>query len=142
MCSISREEREVDSGRDRADSGSGSVVDQLLPVHLGDRDGETGAVAGPSFVVPQLAPFDLEQRATPWAALDVAQPLPNQMFDVVIEEDCRNGPVRGDVDGRREKISHAYVHGTRPYQRGDGVAECGNSPPREIDGKGRKPGAH
>ena len=55
-------------------------------IFLRDRDRQIGAAAELGLFVAQLAPLDLEQQLLDRVALERAQPLPDQVLDVVLEQ--------------------------------------------------------
>ena len=55
-------------------------------------------------VVPQFPPLDFEQQLLERVPLDRAQPLPDEIFHVVLEEHDRHVPAEGNIWRRKQKI--------------------------------------
>lgn len=108
---------------------------------LGDRDREAGIGAGRGLTSPQLPPLELEECPAPRPPLDRGQTLPDEIFDVVLEQHDRRNPVKRYVDRCEQKIRHTDICGTISEYGAHFVAELRQLPLPEIDRIRRPPRA-
>ena len=97
--------------------------------------------AGGGLARAQLPPLHLEQCALPPARLEVREPLPNQVLDVVLEEQYGNGARLRHVHGRKKKIGDAQVEVALRQHLARRAPNAANAPLPEIDGVVGEPGA-
>ena len=83
---IWREVARIHTGRDRRSAHSGSERFQPTSVVLGHRNGEIRQGARLGLTGSKLAPFDLNQCAAPQLRFHSAEPLPDHVLDVVLED--------------------------------------------------------
>ena len=100
-----------------------------------------GLPAGVSLAGTDLPPFQLEQHPFPGTCLDLCEPFPDEVLDVVFEEDDWDRAVHRHVRSREQEISDAQID-TAARDHGSHLAtNFGDTPLPEIDGILREPRA-
>jgi hypothetical protein len=104
-----------------------------LPVVVRHRDRKGGAPAGFRLARTQLPPLHLEERPLPRARLEVRQPLPDQVFDVVFEQEYGDARRRRHVGGREQKIRDTDIDVAGCEHRAHRLAHLGHAPLPQVD---------
>ena len=99
----------VDASRNRRRVDPRRELFEATAIVGRDGNGQVGPPAGVGLPRAQLPPFDLQQGADPRPPLQLREPLPDLVLDVVLEEHHRRGAGAGDVHRREQEIGHDEV---------------------------------
>jgi hypothetical protein len=90
-----------------------------LLVVFRDRDCEVGIGARICLARAQLPPLDFNQRPSPRPRFDRAQPLPDHVFDVVLEQHDGDAATHRHIRSGKEKIRNAKIDVSLVHQIAD-----------------------
>ena len=131
----------VHAGRYRRSADPGAKLRQPLFVIVRDRNGQVRSPAGVRLACAHLPPLHLEERALPRAALEMREALPDQVFDVVLEEQHGHVARHPDVHGGEQEVGDNQIDIALRERRPHLAADVANAPLPQIHGVVREPGA-
>ena len=138
---VRREVCRVDARRHGAEPRGRRLPREEGEIDVRDRQRELRLGGGARLVAPELPPLELEERPPPPAPVDLAQALPDDVLDVVLEEDHGHAGVR-DVRHREEEVGDDQVHRVVGDHALNLPPQRRNAAPPEIHGVRRQPGPH
>jgi len=103
------------------------------------RNHEVRGRAGPLFGTADLPRFDLEQGPVQRSAFETRHPLPDHVFDVVLEKHQRHAARARHVGKRHQEIGHAHIYRAPGQQRPHLVANGARPPFPEVHRVSRAP---
>src|SRR5438094_2933362 len=104
--------RSIDAGGHGRDPRLRRDLLEQSTIDLRDSKSEICTPAGLRLPAPHLRRFDFEQESSPWPALVLDHPLPDEMFDIVFEKQDRYAIAQGDIGRRGKEISDANIDRT------------------------------